>query len=193
MLYTPFRKVLRRYANAARAFDGHTGPEFLEEPTPEHAALLELRDTTQARMRALLHYFPEEPPGGFGENGPEFGPVVHPDDVRVAAFVQLPLALSLGDDFPTESYGPVAFLREKCVLLASAIEVYAGWRAYTVGESRTKWQGFPPQIPAGSFPGLSFVAPDGRHLARLFANVAASATRCREAVEFQLGGSAEDL
>jgi hypothetical protein len=193
VLYTRFRKVLRRYASAARAFDGHTGPEFLEEPSPEHAALMELRDTTQERMRELLRFFPEVPPGGFGKDDPDFGPVIHPDDMRVAASVQLPLALALGADFPTESYGPVAFLREKCVLLASAIEVYAGWRAYSVGEYRTKWQGFPSQVPARAFADLVLASPEERHLARLFANVASSAARCREAVEFQLGCSVDEL
>ena len=192
MLYTPFRKVLRRYARAARAFGDHTLPDFLEEPSPEHAAQLELQDATRQRVRVLRRHFPEVPPGGFGENGPDFGPVLHSDDMRVAASVLLPLALSLGDGFPTESYGPVGFLREKCQVLAAAIEVYAGWRSYTVGPSRTKWQGFPPQVPAETFPD-SELMPEGRYLARLFANVASSVARCRQAVEFQLGGSADGL
>ena len=182
-----FARSCVSYARAARPFDGHTGPEFLEEPSPEHAALIELRDRTRARMRELLRFFPEEPPGGFGENGPDFGPVVHPDDVRVAASVQLPLALSLDDDFPTESYGPVGLLREKCALLASAIEVYAGWRAYTSGESRPggrasrrkfrrgRWRAWPsPSRRIGTWRGCS---PTWRP----------AQARCRQAVEFQLG------
>lgn len=193
MLYTPFRKVLRRYARAARAFGDHTLPDFLVEPPPLHAAQLELEDATRRRVRALRRNFPEVPPGGFGENGPDYGPVLHPDDMRVAASVLLPLALSLGDAFPTESYGPVTFLREKCEVITATIEVYAGWRAYSVGQSRTKWRGFSPQVPAGAFPGLELVSPEARHLARLFANVSSCSGRCRQAVEFQLGESAEGL
>jgi hypothetical protein len=191
VVYTRFRQVLRRYAHTARAFDGHAAPDFLEEPPSRHAALIELLDATRRRMRGLLRHFPKVPPGGFGEDGAEFGPVVHADDLRVAASVQLPLALALGDDFPTESYGPVALLREKCVLLTSTIEVYAGWRAYKLGQYRTKWNGFPRQIPPEAVPGLTLVSPKDRHLARLFANVTASAASCRRAVESQLGRSAD--
>lgn len=193
MLYTPFRKALRRYARAARAFGGHTLPEFLVEPDPDHAALLELEDATRRRVRVLRRRFPETPPGGFGENGPDFGPVLHPDDMRVAVSVLLPLALTLTESFPTESYGPVSFLREKCEVLTATIEVYAGWRAYSVGPARTRWQGFPPQAPAGAIPELQLVSSEARHLATLLANISSSASRCRQAVEFQLGESFEGL
>ena len=193
MLYTPFRKGLRRYARAARALAGHTVPDFLEGPSPAHAAMSGLLDTTRGRMRDLLRHIPEVPPGGLGENGPEFGPVVHPDDMQVAASVQLPLALALDADFPDESYAPAACLREKCVILASAIEVYAGWRAYTVGECRTRWQGFPRQVPAGAFAGMAPATFEEGHLSRLFANLTASASLCRRAVEAEWGDSAGEF
>jgi hypothetical protein len=193
VLYTPFREVLRRYARAARAFAGHTLPDHLEVPSPPHAAMLELEAGTRYRVRELLRHFPEVPPGGFGESDPAFGPVVHPDDMRVTASVLLPLALALGDDFPTESYGPIGFLREKCVLLTSAIEVSAGWRAYTVGKYPTRWRGFPAQVPPGVPAGVVLVSPEELHLARLFDNLTASAARCRQAVGFQSGCSADTL
>jgi hypothetical protein len=193
VLYVPFRKVLRQYVAAARAFDGHVGPEFLEEPAPELAEWLEWKERTQRQMRELLRYFPRAPPGGFGDNGPTFGPVLHSEDMRVAVSLMMPLALTLDENFPTDSYGPERFLREKCLLIVSTIEGYVGWRSYTVGSCRTRWRGFPPQVPADAFAGTPRVSPDEWHLTRLFANLTASANRCRRQIEGLLGRSAEEL
>lgn len=198
MLYMQLREELRRYARAVRSFHAHIGPDCLEEVDPPLDAFLTLVDNTERSARALLRHFPalHFRPLRVGEVLPDAypsGPVVHPDDVHLVVSVQLPLALAVDADIATESWAPVSFMREKCLLLASTVEVYDGWRGYSFGQYPTVWTGYPRQIPAAAFPGVTLVSHDEHHLSRLLANFGASVRRCEEAIEFRRGRSVDQL
>jgi hypothetical protein len=186
MRYSSFRKLVQRFEQAICALDGHAASDSFETT---YGLFPDLLECTQGRIRRLLTFFESEP----GTALEPWGPVLHPEDTRVAASIELPLVLCFDSTFPTVVNGSLGALEDISEALLVAIEVYDGWKQYSVGCYPTKWQGFPRQVPDTAFAGLALLAPDDRYLAKLFKNLQESVSRGRESVESYFGCSVEEL
>jgi hypothetical protein len=191
MLYHPLRKTLTRIQTALDNFSGHTGPDFLETASPELQALLDGIDSTQSRISAYLDFMPVTCDAAPDDG--DFGPVLHVEDMRLAASITVPFASTLDSTIPTESYGPVDFLAEKLTVLLGAIKIYSGWKQYTVGEQTTKWRGFERLIPTTTLSDVDLLNTEMQYLGKLFKNIAESASIAQRGVEFYLGQNADTV
>ncbi len=116
MLYHPVRKTLTQIQVAFENFYSHTGPDFLEAASPELQALLDDLELAHSNTETYLEFMPARCPAASGDDD-EFGPVLHVDDMHLAASITVPFALTLDSTIPTGSYDPVDFLAEKVAVL----------------------------------------------------------------------------
>ncbi|KAI9133017.1 hypothetical protein ON05_006525 [Acaryochloris sp. CCMEE 5410] len=191
MLYHPLRKTLTEVRSALDRFHGHTGPDFLEPVSPELQVLLNGIESTKVGIRAYLEFLHATCTAT--PNDHVFGPVMHINDVHLAASITVPFALTPDSTVPTESYGPVEFLKEKLCVLLCAIKIYVHWKQYTNGKQPTKWQGFESVIPAEQFSDFMLLDSTTPYLGRLFQNIVESNDMAKTGVEFYLGATVDTL
>lgn len=125
MLYNAFRESMVSLHQSINKVLKHSAPNYGTVPPDHVLKAINKIENTGFRLEAIIQDLPDEIEG-FGR----FGPILHPDDLKVVLSLLMDLVLSYDANCPLRSHYPVRLFKSKSVVLMEYINLYSAWKYY---------------------------------------------------------------